>query len=840
VLVQITTKSGTNQFHGTGSYLFTNQDMLARSVFTAPGTTYNPFKRNDLAATLGGPVIKNKTFFFADFELLRSDTSTANSTQTFEAPEFVSWAQQNFPNTIGTGLFKQYPLNAVVSTGVSQTAQTYFANGTCGTSATDNIPCNLPIIDTGNTRSSPYYNGLLYNFRGDQYIGKKDRIYASYANDSFTQQSASPRKGLGVLNVMNNWYVQGDWTHTFTPTMLNEMSFAANKVGGTNGTGGDFRVPQVNVTGQSIGFTGGGWGPGTYEGRNYNWKDVLSWVRGAHTLKFGFNGSHAIEDGDFTPVNNRPTFQFNNLLGLVQDQPNNEGGVAYNPLTGQATPVIFGGQTTPWGLFAQDDWKVKRNLSLTLALRWDDYGNHVPWGNSGFQYGNLILGSGSTFDQQVANASVQKVSGVFANSMTDNWSPRIGFAWDPSKHGTWSIRGGIGVYHDWVTLGQSVDQMRNNPPGVITPSFSVNTAIKPLFALSTTGAPPYNFPLPAIPAGQLDSHGGLVGVQSAVTAMARDLTAPLAVNYIVGVEHQLPWKLVVGANYAGSKGYNQLTGTDVNRFAGDLITNHGLLTRLNPSFGSIDYVHNGNSTTYNAMILSVRRNVSSWVTFQSSYTFSHAKDYGEAGTRFDQDIGMNIPDQHAYNSYYADSNWDVRNRFSLSGVFTLPGLKEGWAKPLTSGWSLSTIAVAQSGTPFWVIDTRSFANGGDYNGDGLNYDIPNTPATDFSGSHSRQSYINGLFTASDFPAPTAGSEGNLKRNSYRNPGLFQVDASVLKNTHIPWIGEKGSLQLRFDFLNVLNRVNLGAVDNFIGDGSFGKSTTTLSPRQIQLGARISF
>jgi len=283
-----------------------------------------------------------------------------------------------------------------------------------------------------------------------------------------------------------------------------------------------------------------------------------------------------------------------------------------------------------------------------------------------------------------------------------------------------------------------------------------------------------------------------------------------------------------------------LTGTDVNRFAGDLITNHGLLTRLNPSFGSIDYVHNGNSTTYNAMILSVRRNVSSWVSFQSSYTFSRAKDYGEAGTRFDQDSGINIPDQHAYNSYYADSNWDVRNRFSLSGVFTLPGLKEGWAKPLTSGWSLSTIAVAQTGTPFWVIDTRSFANGGDYNGDGLNYDIPNTPATDFSGSHSRESYINGLFTASDFPAPTVGTEGNLKRNSYRNPGLFQVDASVLKNTHIPWMGEKGSLQLRFDFLNVLNRVNLGAVDNFIGDGSFGKSTTTLSPRQIQLGARISF
>ena len=845
VLVQITTKSGTNQFHGSGSYLFTNQDLSAAGEFANPSVPKNPFKRHDLVGTFGGPIIKDKTFFFADVEMLRSASSTANSVQTFEAPEFVAWAQQNFANGIGTGLFTQYPLTSVSVTGVNQTALQYFgtdAGGAplCGTAATFNIPCSLPITDTGNQRSSPPYNGLLYNFRGDHYFSPRDRVYVSYANDSFTQNSDSPRKGLSVMNVMNNWYVQGNYTHTFTPTLLNEMSFAANKVGGSNGLGGDFRVPIINVTGQSVGFAGGGWGPGTYEGRNYNWRDVLSWVRGRHTLKFGFNGSHAIEDGDFTPVNNRPTFQFNNLLALVQDQPFSETGVAYNPLTGKAASVIFGGQTTPFGFFAGDDWKVKPNLSLTLALRWDDFGNHTPWGDSGFGFSSLILGSGSAFVQQVASASVQPVSGVFAHPMDNLWSPRIGFAWDPSRRGTWSVRGGVGVYHDWVTLGQTVDQTRNNPPGVVTPSFSQQTAIQPVFGLSTTGTPPYNYPLPAIPTTGLDAQGGLIGVQSAVTSLARNLAAPYAVNYVIGVEHQLPWKLVVGANYSGSRGYDQLTGTDVNRFAGDLIANGGQLTRLNPSFGSIDYVHNGNSTTYNAMILSVRRTAGTWATFQGSYTLSHAKDYGEAGTRFDQDGGINIPDQNAYNTYLADANWDVRNRVSISGVFKLPGVKQGWAKPLTSGWELSSLNAIQTGTPFWVIDNRPFSAGGDYNADGLNYDIPNTPSINFGGSHSRQSYIHGLFTAVDFPAPTPGTEGNLKRNSYRNPGMLEMDASVLKDTRLPWLGERGGLQLRFDFLNVINRVNLNGVDAFLGDGSFGKSTSTLPPRQIQLGARIYF
>jgi outer membrane receptor protein involved in Fe transport len=215
-----------------------------------------------------------------------------------------------------------------------------------------------------------------------------------------------------VINFQTNRYGQADYTHTFSPRLLAEGAFAFASVGGANGQDGNLKVPNINVTGQSEGITSGGWGPGEYRGPEYNWRAVLTEVSGKHTLKFGANGVHAIEHGDFTPVSVRPSFQFNSLLDLVSDKPFNETGVSLDPTTGAAGKVVFGGQENPFGFFVQDDWKIKPNLALTLAVRWDDYTNHTAWGNSGFRFSNLILSSGNSLAQQIASAQVQKVSGV--------------------------------------------------------------------------------------------------------------------------------------------------------------------------------------------------------------------------------------------------------------------------------------------------------------------------------------------------------------------------------------------------------------------------------------------
>ena len=261
ILIQETTKSGTNQFHGTGSLFFTNQNLQATQEFVSG--SFTPFERKDLVGTFGGPIIKNKTFFFADFEKLWATTPSAVSgVQSFEAPQFVSWAKQNFPNSVGTQILGLYTPALLRPNGNIQTAQQYFGNS-CGTAATANIPCNLPVVDFGSFNASPYYNALQYNFRFDQYFTQKDRLYLSYYSDAFDQQQTSPRTGLGALNIMRNRYGQVDYTHTFSPRLLWESSFAFASVGGANGQDANLRVPAVTVTGLTEGFqVGGGWGPG--------------------------------------------------------------------------------------------------------------------------------------------------------------------------------------------------------------------------------------------------------------------------------------------------------------------------------------------------------------------------------------------------------------------------------------------------------------------------------------------------------------------------------------------------------------------------------------------------
>jgi Carboxypeptidase regulatory-like domain/TonB dependent receptor len=876
VLVQVTTKSGTNQFHGTGSLLYTNQDLQANPDFFSPVR----FQRKDVSAALGGPVIKNKLFFFADVESLWSKTPTSVSlagsgtTSTFwESPQFDQWAQQNFPNTTGTQVLGLYTPKYLIPNGTTESAgQVYYRNTPAGNCAagqtvisitsTVTIPCNLPMLDFGSFSAAPVYNATQYNFRGDWYATSRDRIYLSYYNDSFNIGELAPRAGLSAQDIMRNRYADIDYTHTFSSTLLAEGGFAFASVGGANGQDANLRVPIINILDGTQGFNvGGGWGPGEYRGPNYNWRAVLTWVHGAHTLKFGYDGDHAIEHGDFTPVSVRPTLSFNTLFDLVQDNVYQYTFSAYDPFTGQAGKVVFGGQTNPFGFFAQDNWKVKSNLSLTLALRWDDFTNHTAWGNSGFKFNTLFLGAGSTLSQQIADATVGPVNQVFANNQNNNWSPRIGFAWDPTKSGKWSVRGGVGVYRDWVALGQSVDEMRTNPPSLIGTTFTntvtyngVTTPLSNYFALASSGNYPYNFPLPPIPAGTLNPAGGITGVQSNVWALARNMVPPLAVNYVIGVEHEIPWRLVAGASYSGSRSYDGLTGANENVYNGGAVLNPcptatnpnqqcETINYLNPNFGTINYVTNNNRSTYNAMILSLRGNPTTHLNFQASYTLSHTMDFPEANTRFDQDTtpyALNIPDPTMYFQYWGDANWDVRNRFSLSGIYTLPGFSSGWAKVVTSGWSLSSIIVAQSGTPFWVYNGASLLAGGDYNHNGLNYDIPNVPSSGCSVSYSRSAYKNGLFASGYFSAPAPLTQGNEPRNCFRNPGMVNVDTSVAKNTHMPWLGEAGNLQLRFDFLNLFNHPNLGPVDANMADGNFGKVTSALGARQIQLIARISF
>ncbi len=851
IIATSTTKSGTEGFHGSFSDFFTNQHLWARTEFT--GASYAPFKSNNMSGSFGGPIIPHHhSYFFFAIEPLRSTFSTGNQSYTFEDPQFVQWAGQNFPNTVGTKLLQQYPIKATSGSSVSQTAQDVFGNA-CGTPATANIPCNLPMVDSGGYGASPYRNGLQWNVRIDQYWDK-DRLYGNYYRMTHNDQSPSIRTDMDSTSHYDTHSLQINETHTFNPHLLNEAMFGLLRVEGIASQVGPFSVPVIGVAGQSAGL-GVGFAQGDFIQHNYRWRDVLTLIHGTHSLKVGYEGWHGDDQALFGPAFSQPNFSFNNLLDLVSDNPYSESNLSYDPLTGNPAKGQYFYAATTHGAFIEDTWKAKRGLTLTLGLRWDNFGNPYPQNNTVLS--NFFLGSGSTPAQRTANGSAIQVNRVFNNSIT-GFSPRIGVAWDPTNKGDWVIRGGIGLYRDWPTLGIDENGLKGNPPGFVLPTFLTGTTNAPIFAVGTSNSYPFGFPYPSLPPGSLDGHGGLVGAQFGIGGIDPNLKSPRTYTYVATLQHQFKGGWVASVGYSGSRSrslltgsvLNQFPGTDINRFAGNLIDSSsgeprlGTLTRLNQSFGSIGYTTNGNKSTYNAFIATVEKRFAKGGLLTATYTRSSSWDYGQQ-----------YPDQNNISQYWQPSAFSTPNRFAFTGAYPIPVPKmdNRALNVLARGWQISGTAIAQGGLPFTVYTSAPFQpefgdpshplkitgflpGSGDFNADGYNYDWP-TVNRSYSTPSSRSAYFSGIFSPSDFSVPALGQEGNEKPNRFRGPGFFDIDTALIKDTHLT---ERWNLQLRFEFFNVLNHPNLNGVDSNLADASFGQTTAVFNPRWIQLAAKISF
>ncbi len=840
----MTSKSGTNSFHGLASDYFTYENLWAGTEFVHK---YAPFHSNNISAALGGPIIPHhEFFFFFSIEPLRSSASTGNSVNTFEDAAFTSWAKTNFPGTLGTALLTTYPASGATVTGVAQTANDIFP-GTCGTPATFNLPCSLPMIDTGVFNASSYRNGLQWNTRIDKYFSK-DRAYANVYRTTLNSGGPSIRPAFATTNKFVTDSVQGNETHTFSPTTLNEAMFGYNRVEGITPATGKFSVPGIGVTGQGVGF-GDGFALGDFIQHNYHWRDVLTHIRGSHAMRFGYEGRHGDDLALFASVYEQPNFSFNNLLDLVQDIPYSESGLSYDPLTGKPAAGQYEYAVTINGLFAEDTWKIHNNLTLTYGLRWDDFGNPYPL--SGTTLANFHLGPGLNLNQQIGNGFMLQQNHVFNHAIADVFSPRLGVAWDPTGSATWVVRGGIGLFHDWPTLGNDENGLKGNPPGWVVPTFfSKGGTAPPIFALGTSNTPPFGFSYPAFVSTTLDSHGGLTGSQISVGGLDTNLISPVTYNYTASVERKVIGNTVVSVGYAGSQSRNLITGggqttatsygVDINRFAGDLIVNKNVLTRLNPSFGSITYAQNGAEGSYNALIIDAHGRFGTRGYFNASYTRSKSTDDSQIYPTF-----TNL------SQYKSPSIWDAPNRFSLSLSYEVPGTKSAGAfvDRLTNGWVISDITLLQSGTPYVVFTDAPFqpifgADGsvigitpqsGDYNADGYNYDYPN--ATSYAQATNRHAYLTGVFSAGQFPQPALGQEGNERPYRFRGPGYADSDISLLKNTRV---AEQVNLQFRFDFFNLFNRPNLAGFDTDLASSTFGTATSQFNPRWLQLGLKLSF
>ena len=625
-------------------------------------------------------------------------------------------------------------------------------------------------------------------------------------------------------------------------------------------------MPSVSVNGINVDSGqafGVGFAQGDFIQHNYHWRDVLTHVKGAHTLKFGYEGWYGDDVEPFQGPWSQPKFAFDNLLKLAQDAPTNENGIMYDPATGQQKLWNWDAASRTFGLFVEDTWKVRRNLTLTLGLRYDDSGN--PWSKSDTTvFGNFYLGTGTTQQEQIANGYAKPTHNALLHSVNNLFSPRVGVAWDPTGKGDWAVRGGFGIYNNWLTQANVQEEFRGSPPGLVLPTFFAGgtaTADAPIFVLGNSDKPPFGFTFPTFQGG-LNAQGGVPGTGFAIGGINPLLKSPKSNIWSATVERRLGNNFAASVGYSGSHSYNIVDngsgtgivsyGVDINNFPGDLIVNESKVpTRLNPSFGAITYSDNTRYGNYNGVYFDIRGHFSRG-SLDASYTRSRSQD--DAGA---------YPTYINPSQFYGPSPQDVPNRFSLSFNYELQGLNggKGGVGLLTGGWGISGTSIFQSGYPLTVSNSNSyqpvcgdtsptaapcpsvanpavgFAPGsGDYNADGNNFDYPD--AANYHQGNTRNAFLTGIFAPGQFTAPgTLGSEGNEKVGQFRGPNFAETDINLYKNTRIT---ERVNFQFRFEVFNLFNRANLSNVNFNLPDGNFGKATAARIPRFWQLGGKLSF
>jgi hypothetical protein len=853
--VNVITKSGTNDYHGTAAWYHTNNKLQARTVFQPKVPI---FRRNEFNGTIGGPIVKNKLFFFGSVDVLRSGLGQGFASSAI-TPEFSSFIQQRFPNNISSQVVKDFP-NQLTKTGdglfagplagavrnVGECAGLSGGPGALVTTPVGQLPCNFPLTFNGTFAETLPRNGLQWFVRADyNFNDGRDRLYGSFARTTLEQVSFGTPSVYPAFTTVSDQYTaywNVNYTHTFSPTVLNEMSVSGTRAWGQDPVANGY-IPQINVPG--IASYGAGFSDAIFIQNNLEWDNVTSVNRGSHAFKFGgiIQCSSGCPGGGalFSQVWTRPYYSFNNVYDFALDDPFSQTNIGFDPKTGESAGYDFRPVFINYGAFFQDDWKARKNLTISWGIRWETYA--IPFDQDD-RFVRATFRSGSDFRSRISDLRAD-VGRPHATTDWNNFAPRLGIAWDPTGSGRMSVRAGFGVFYDRAG-GQFYRDCCTS-----LPLFAVATASKqtppavPVYGLSSTTTPPWNFPRPNLQVG-LDERNGLIGVPAAFEAWDPDMKTQYAFNYFLGIQYSISRNWAVEANYVGSQGRKLYMAYDVNRFSGDLFD--GRLNRLNPSFGVIGYGQANGKSFYNGANVSVRRRYATGLDLQAAYTIGKAIDYASSfGT------GLPIVDIFNLELNRGLSDFDIRQKLALSLLWDIPGPRSGVAGAIFGNWQVGGVTILQSGRPFAVncslpfLPVRDAAgnitgnNGCDFNADGVNNDFLNVPSFGtYVEGYERSDFQNGLFQASDFPKPAPGQPGNLGRNTYFGPGYANTNLNVLKRIPAPFLGEAGQIDFRAEFFNLFNRVNLGQPTGNTASALFGRSTSAFGARNTQFGVKITF
>ena len=863
--VNVVTKSGTNAVHGTAYEFLRNDALDAKSIFAAKK---DPLRFNQFGATGGGPVARNKTFFFGAYEGLRLTRGTT-LLRTVETPELRQLVAQRFPNSIANFLFTNFPSPAP-TTNIRDTGQpvtglqtqnvlndpTAAANpnyvatgGGLYRNALQTTPDGIPDIGTAALALPEETHANQASIRLDHELSDRHRVFGRYTYDRNIADDLQtvPRPGFNQPVDQKGQNLTLGHTWIASNRTVNEARFGLSRRERGLGARNE-GVPNINFDDAVVAFGNLPTNPAVFIQNTFHWNDTLTMTRGDHVFKAGGEWRYIQDNSDFAVK--RPGISFFNIFDFAQDEPSRVTIHGIDPRIGQIAPNVRNFRFNELGVFVQDDWKIRANLTVNAGLRYEWFGRPSEVNDL---LTNLIPGSGGTIFEQVKNGSVGHVDQVVPNDNND-FGPRLGIAWDPLGTNRMSIRGGYGLMYERL-FNNSITNIRFNPPFY---SFAV---ANPVQVASQAGIPiPYGPTNPdggrrnEAPSITGDNHnigvppglglvGNIIGWNPAFGTSQQSLRVPDPFgrdayyhNWFSGVQIQLATDLGFEANYVGNVGRHNGHLVDYNTVEGDLVD--GRLDRLNPTFGGINFRAMNARSRYHGVQLQVNKRYSRGFTGQFSYTYGRTYDDGS-----DVQVGGSQMDAYHQELEWAAADFDVRHRIVVNWLYEIPAFARasGLTHALLGGWQINGITQFQTGYPFNVNTNSPFPTG-DYNADGNNNDRPNLPAFGVDVADTSQSaYINGLFRAADFPKPTSPlgwALGTLPRNAYRGPHYKSTDLSLFKTFVLPSTSTK--IQVRAEAFNLFNSVNLQRPVGNLANANFGKSTSSFPGREVQFALKLIF
>jgi len=867
--IEVVSQNGTNQFHGSGVFKYNDPILNAYNKFGGPNGA-PPVRVNQLlrqfAGSAGGPIIRNKLFFFASYEGLRQGT-TNYTTAYVETPEYRQQVLTARPDSIIAQVFNNPGIQPRVLSYLPTACPAGFAAGACrqvggGLDLGSLTGARGQYVDTGSQPAGGGLDGvpdvsfaqlaLPGSLQGNQYNARMD--FNPTSADSFafstyisalhqlTSDAAGGSRPLGDLPFKPlNTAATATYNRTLSPTTLNEARFNFTRFadnGVSDAANVNFGIPRLEVEGLALpdrirfGAPQSETTPAKFAQNQYELRDNLTKVRGNHALKFGAEARWE-QDNNSLVGGARPLYTFTGLFNLANDAPTFEQ-INANPATGTPADAQRYFRSHTIAFYGQDQWKLRPGLTFTLGLRWEYFS---PLTEARDRLTNLVLAAPYT----LLGARVESLGQLFHRDR-NNFGPRVGFAYNPSAWKKLVVRGGFGVYYERqpnVLFANS----RGNPPLLARFSLCCGTAATPFdngqiqYSLGA-GNSIYGYPAnPALAVGIDPLTGAVANRTVEVWGSQQNFPTAYALVYSWNLEYALPGRMVASAGYQGSTDHHLLR-----------IVNENFLYPNNTAFGPVYFPQPDVNSNYNALNLTLSRSFARGFGLQANYRWSKSIDQ----------LSNEGPGSSANQTYPQDqrtergpSDFDATHSLTVAAQYELPWYKKsgGIAGALLGGYQVAPIFTWHTGFPYTVKIGQSVSTPG---GPTLG---PIRPVQ-YSGNAVYDNSNDALINGGNWPGggkayfdiQSSGPPG-IGRNTFRGPRYLSVDLSAVKQMRLSsrfHLGDAAALEIRANLYNLFNTLNLtpfGFFDSgvFADSPQFGRATQPgLAGRVVEFQGRVSF